>query len=71
MNTNAPEFADIARVVASTDTLDQFLRDIRQRYPDTAPAAATPAAATPAAAPDAAPPAQPERGANAATRNAG
>jgi tetratricopeptide (TPR) repeat protein len=66
MNTNAPEFADIARVVASTDTLDQFLRDIRQRYPDTAPAAAAPA-------PNAAPasPAQPERGANAATRNAG
>ena len=68
MNTNAPEFADIARVVSSTDTLDQFLRDIRQRYPDTAPAAAAPAA-TPSAAP--APPAQPERGANAATRNAG
>jgi hypothetical protein len=70
MNTNAPEFADIARVVSSTDTLDQFLRDIRQRYPDTAPAAAAPAAATPAAAPNAAP-ARPERGANAATRNAG
>jgi tetratricopeptide (TPR) repeat protein len=69
MNTNAPEFADIARVVASTDTLDQFLRDIRQRYPDTvAPAAAAPAAA-PNAAP--APPAQPERGASAAPRNAG
>jgi hypothetical protein len=69
MNTNAPEFADIARTVASTDTLDQFLRDIRQRYPDTAPAAAAPAAAVPAAAP--APPAQPERGANAANRKAG
>lgn len=65
MNTNAPEFADIARTVASTDTLDQFLRDIRQRYPDTAPAAAGPAAAPNAV------PGQPERGANAATRNAG
>ncbi|MEN3376924.1 MAG: hypothetical protein V7604_2279 [Hyphomicrobiales bacterium] len=65
MNTNAPEFADIARTVASTDTLDQFLRDIRQRYPDTAPAAAAPAAAPNTA------PARPERGADAATRNAG
>jgi tetratricopeptide (TPR) repeat protein len=70
MNTNAPEFADIARTVASTDTLDQFLRDIRQRYPDTAPGAAVPGAATPAAAPRTVP-AQPERGANAASRNAG
>jgi hypothetical protein len=69
MNTNAPEFADIARVVSSTDTLDQFLRDIRQRFPDTiAPAAAVPAAPSSAAP---APAAQPERGANAAARNAG
>jgi tetratricopeptide (TPR) repeat protein len=67
MNTNAPEFADIARVVASTDTLDQFLRDIRQRYPDTV----APAAAAPTAVPNAAPPGQPQRGADAASRNAG
>src|SRR4029434_6192851 len=34
-NTNAPEFSDIARVVAATDTLEAFLRDIRSRFPET------------------------------------
>ena len=34
-NSNAPEFADIARVIAATDTLDAFLRDIRANFPDT------------------------------------
>ena len=34
-NTNAPEFGDIARVVAATDTLEAFLRDIRARFPET------------------------------------
>jgi hypothetical protein len=67
-NTNAPEFADIARVVAGTDTLDEFLRDIRARYPETSgPGVSTPT--VPGAAP--ALPAAPERGADAATRKAG
>jgi hypothetical protein len=63
-NTNAPEFGDIARVVAATDTLDGFLRDIRARFPETTgPAAgAPPAPATPAV---------PSRGASAATGRAG
>jgi tetratricopeptide (TPR) repeat protein len=32
--TNGVEFQDIARKVASVDTLDAFLRDLRTRYPD-------------------------------------
>jgi tetratricopeptide (TPR) repeat protein len=44
-NSNAAEFADIARVIAAADTLDAFLRDIRAKFPDTtAPAPAVPAA---------------------------
>jgi len=51
-NSNAAEFADIARVIAASDTLDAFLRDIRAKFPDTtAPAPAAPVA--------------PERGASA------
>ena len=37
-NTNAPEFGEIARVVAAADTLDGFLRDIRAKFPETSPA---------------------------------
>ena len=33
-NTNAPEFGDIARVVAAADTLEAFLRDIRASFPE-------------------------------------
>jgi tetratricopeptide (TPR) repeat protein len=33
--TNTGEFAGIARMVAATDTLDSFLRDMRMRYPET------------------------------------
>jgi hypothetical protein len=29
------EFRDIARAIASVDTLDAFLRDLRARYPET------------------------------------
>lgn len=32
---NATEFASVARMVGSTDTLDSFLRDMRARYPET------------------------------------
>jgi hypothetical protein len=57
-NSNAAEFADIARVIAASDTLDAFLRDIRAKFPDTTgPAPAAPAA--------------PERGASAASGRAG
>ncbi len=33
IGTDAAEFQDIARKVAASDTLDGFLRDMRQRYP--------------------------------------
>jgi hypothetical protein len=57
-NSNAAEFADIARVIAAADTLDAFLRDIRAKFPDvTAP----PSTQAPA----------PERGASAASGSAG
>jgi hypothetical protein len=48
-NTTAPEFAEIARVIASTDTLDAFLRDIRAKYPETTGPAPSAPAARPAA----------------------
>jgi hypothetical protein len=65
-NTGAPEFAEIARIIAMTDTLDAFLRDIRAKYPET-----TAPAAGPLPTPPAAKPAVPERGASATTRRAG
>jgi hypothetical protein len=34
-NANATEFREIARSIASTDTLEAFLRDMRMRYPET------------------------------------
>lgn len=34
-NTKAPEFGDVAKVVAAADTLEGFLRDIRARFPET------------------------------------
>jgi hypothetical protein len=68
-NTNAPEFADIARVIAATDTLEAFLRDIRAKFPDTTgPAPAKPETAVPNAP---APRPVPERGASAGTGRAG
>jgi len=43
-SSNAPEFGEVAKMVAGADTLDAFLRDIRARFPDTTgPAAITPA----------------------------
>ena len=41
---NGAEFRTIAKSAVSADTLEQFLRDLRSRYPDTAGAPATPAA---------------------------
>ena len=63
-NTNAPEFVDIARVVAATDTLEAFLRDIRARFPETT----GPVPGSPAAQPAA--PAVPSRDASAGSGNA-
>ena len=34
LGTSGAEFREIARVVASVDTLDGFLRDLQARYPD-------------------------------------
>ena len=34
LGTNSAEFRDVARVVASVDTLDGFIRDVQARYPD-------------------------------------
>ena len=63
-NTYAPEFGDVARAVAATDTLEAFLRDIRTRFPETTGPGTAPAA-QPAA------PAVPSRGASAGSGSAG
>jgi tetratricopeptide (TPR) repeat protein len=34
LDTNSAEFRDVARLVASVDTLDGFLRDLQARYPE-------------------------------------
>ena len=55
IGTNGIEFQDIAKKVASVDTLDAFLRDLRTRYPDAAavlPGSAAGEGAPAAAAPD-------------------
>ena len=42
---SSAEFADIAKLAASVDTLDGFLREMKQRFPDaTARAPASPQA---------------------------
>jgi hypothetical protein len=60
VGTGGKEFQDIARRVASVDTLDTFLRDMRARYPEPA--------ALPGAEKDAAPPAVPEKPRGAASQ---
>jgi hypothetical protein len=50
-STSGPEFRAIAKAAVSADTLDQFLRDVRSRYPDTAVAPPPVPAAPPAAEP--------------------
>jgi hypothetical protein len=63
-NVNAPEFGEIARKVATANTLDGFLRDIRAKFPE----AAGPAAGVPTIAPARQPaPETPARGASVAT----
>src|SRR4051794_8893000 len=63
-NVNAPEFSEVARKIATADTLDGFLRDIRAKFPE----ATAPAAGVPAIAPARQPPSDaPARGASAAT----
>ena len=54
---NSSEFQDVARKVASTDTLDAFLRDLKARYPDESPLTAP--TREPAAKPTAKPTAPP------------
>jgi tetratricopeptide (TPR) repeat protein len=62
-NATAPEFGDVAKVVAAADTLDGFLRDIRAKFPETTGPSAT-------TAPQPAAPATPGPGAAAATGKA-
>ena len=65
LNSSPKEFSEIARVVASTDTLDGFLRDIRARFQDNSvPILNAPATQAPS-------PATPARGASAEGRRAG
>jgi tetratricopeptide (TPR) repeat protein len=56
---NSAEFREVARLIASGDTLEQFLRDMRARYPETG--SFTTPSATPAPSPPAAPRAQSEK----------
>jgi len=44
IGTNGVEFQDVAKKIASVDTLDTFLRDLRARYPETS--AVSPSEAT-------------------------
>jgi tetratricopeptide (TPR) repeat protein len=45
LNAQAPEFGEVAKVVAAADTLEGFLRDIRAKFPETTgPVPSTPAA---------------------------
>jgi hypothetical protein len=48
---NSAEFAEIARIAASVDTLDGFLREMKARFPDAAARAAASAPGTPKADP--------------------
>lgn len=58
LNSGTPEFGEVAKVVASVDTLEAFLRDIRAKFPEmTAPAQPVVPAAPAAPGPGAAAPA--------------
>jgi hypothetical protein len=61
LNVNTPEFGEVAKKIATADTLEGFLRDIRAKFPET-----TAPAARPAAAPEA-PSTAPARGAGVIT----
>ncbi len=56
IGTSGQEFQDVAKKVASVDTLNTFLRDMRARYPDAAPVSPADPTAKDDAAPAAAPP---------------
>jgi len=43
-STNTPEFRTIAKAAAAADTLEQFLRDMRARYPEAGAALPVPTA---------------------------
>ena len=45
--TSAPEFRDVARMVAAVDTLEGFLREMRARYPESGTAIPAPRAPAP------------------------
>ncbi len=51
VGTSAVEFKNVARTVAGADTLDEFLSDMRKRYPDSVPLAPAGAGAKGKAAP--------------------
>jgi hypothetical protein len=48
-NVNAPEFGEVAKKVATADTLDGFLRDIRAKFPEAGGPAVQPAQPAPTA----------------------
>ncbi len=66
VGTSAVEFKNVARTVAGADTLDEFLGDMRKRYPDSVPLSADDAAAKGKAA--AAPPPQAAKAPAGATK---
>ena len=51
LGTAGEDFKDIARTAAAADTLDDFLRDMKARYPESNPISPQPAAAAAAPAP--------------------
>jgi hypothetical protein len=60
LGTGGADFHAIAHVAAAADTLDDFLRDMKARYPESNPISAGPMAAAAAAPPKAAAKAQPK-----------
>jgi tetratricopeptide (TPR) repeat protein len=59
--TNTPDFREVARIVSAGDTLEQFLRDMRARYPETGSFTAPNGPVTPTPAAPPAPRAQSEK----------
>ncbi len=53
IGTGGTEFRDVARNIAAVDTLEEFLRDLRARYPETGATSVKPGQAADAAAGDA------------------
>jgi hypothetical protein len=61
LGTSSAEFRDVARVVATVDTLDGFLRDMQSRYPEMSVLPAGTPGQPVAGAPTPAPPPKPDR----------